>query len=138
MMRRSRDFRTVEDYDCFVQKAVAERDSKRERVSEELKVLKQPSKEVWYEPRQHSLTVSGWSTVSIEGATYSVPSRFIGQKLKALLDSETMRIYYNRHLVKTERRKVYQLSPFDFSPTSKTRSLPQLSVSGRTLSPRCF
>ncbi len=59
----------------------------------------------WYEPKQYTVTVSGWSTVAIGGAVYSVPSRFIGQKLKALVDSEEVRIYYGKHLILTVSRR---------------------------------
>lgn len=59
----------------------------------------------WYEPKQYSVTVSGWSTVSLNGATYSVPSRFIGQKLKALVDDQEVRIYFGKHLVLNAPRR---------------------------------
>jgi hypothetical protein len=68
-------------------------------LQEELRLLTPLPAADWYEPKQYSVTVTGWSTVSLAGATYSVPSRFIGQKLKALVDNDWVAIYYAQHLV---------------------------------------
>lgn len=100
LLRTDRNFSSIEEYDKFLQAAVAERNRQRhERVQDELKCLIELPSNEWYEPRQHAVTVSGWSTISIDGATYSIPSRFIGTKLKALVDAEMVRVYFGRHLV---------------------------------------
>lgn len=100
MLRGDRNFSSVEDYEKFLNTAIAERNKLRyDRICEELKVLVPLPAEDWYEPKQHSVLVSGWSTISVDGATYSIPSRFIGQKLKALVDPEYVRVYFGRHLV---------------------------------------
>jgi hypothetical protein len=99
-LRGSREFTSVEEYDRFLQQAVVERNRQRsERMSEEMKLLQPLPAVDWYEPKQYWSTVTGWSTVTVAGATYSVPSRFIGQKLKTLADFESIRVFYGRHLV---------------------------------------
>jgi hypothetical protein len=105
-LRGSREFNTVDEYEQFLRTAVTERNRQRaERLSEEMKVLHSLPLVDWYEPRQYSSTVTGWSTVTVAGATYSVPSRFIGQKLRILADFESVRIFYGRHLVLQAAKK---------------------------------
>lgn len=99
-LRGSREFASVEEYDRFLQQATAERNRVRaERLAIEMPLLKPIPAVAWYEPKQYWSTVTGWSTITVGGATYSVPSRFIGQKLKILADFESVRVFYGRHLV---------------------------------------
>jgi transposase len=101
-IRGHRDFRDQADYESFLAEAVVERNRLRHaRVQEELAVLKALPQNQWYEPKQHDCTVSAWSTVSMSGAVYSVPSRFIGQKLKGLVHGQTVSVYFGRHVVLT-------------------------------------
>jgi hypothetical protein len=79
--------------------------SRKERLEEELKVLTQLPKGTWNEPKEYSASVTGWSTISIDKAVYSVPSRFIGQKLKALAYYDTVKVYFGRHVVLEVARK---------------------------------
>lgn len=106
-LRFSRDFASVEEYDRFLQAAVTERNRLRtDRLTEEMKLLKPLPEAEWYEPRQYTVTVSGWSTVAINGAVYSVPSRFIGQKLRALVSKRSVRVYYGTHpVLQTDRQE---------------------------------
>jgi len=105
-LRGSREFRSADEYDQFLQQAVAERNRQRkERLEEELRLLRPLPATAWYEPRQHAVTVTAWSTISAGGAVYSVPSRFIGQRLRVLIDYESVRVYYGRHLVQEAPRK---------------------------------
>ena len=106
-LRRSRNFSTLADYESFLSQATAERNRLRhERLKEELTVLSPLPQADWYEPKQYSASVTAWSTISIDGAVYSVPSRFIGQKLKVLVARDQIRAYYNRHLVMECQRQV--------------------------------
>ena len=105
-MRGSRDFKSLEDYDSFLQSIVAERNRcRREKVAQEKPLLKALPKCSWDEPQQVSIGVTAWSTVRILKATYSVPSRFIGQKLKGLIHFERIEVYYGSHLIETFPRK---------------------------------
>lgn len=99
-LRCDRNFATLEDYEQYLKKATTERNRLRsERLHEEKCAQLSLPQSDWYEPKQYSMTVSAWSTVSMGGITYSVPSRFIGQKLKGIAANKRVRIYYNRHLV---------------------------------------
>jgi hypothetical protein len=99
-LRGDRNFRTVEDYETYLEQATLERNRLRQsRLEEELALLIPLPKTEWYEPKQYSTTVTAWSTVSMSGVTYSVPSRYIGQKLRGLVFKDQVRIYYGRHLV---------------------------------------
>jgi hypothetical protein len=105
-LRGSREFASVEDYERFLDDAVAERNRHRaERLKEEISILKAVPANDWYEPRQYSATVTAWSTISVGGVLYSVPSRFIGQKLRVLVDFQTVKVYYGRHLILQAPRK---------------------------------
>ena len=105
-LRGSRDFASVEEYERFLDDAVAERNRQRaERLKEEIPLLKALPANDWYDPRQYSSTVSAWSTISVGGAIYSVPSRFIGQKLRVLADYESVKVYYGRHLILQAQRR---------------------------------
>jgi hypothetical protein len=99
-LRGSRNFRDLAEYEKYLKDAEAERNRLRQdRLQEEMKFLLPLPIDEWYDPKQFSVTVSGWSTVAISGAVYSVPSRYIAQKLKALVNKNTVRIYYNSHLL---------------------------------------
>lgn len=99
-LRGHRNFRDLPEYENYLKQALQERNRLRhDRFQEELKLLIPLPRQEWSEPKQYAVTVSAWSTVSMAGATYSVPSRYIGQRLKSLVERDEVRVYYNRHLV---------------------------------------
>lgn len=105
-LRGDRNFKSIEEYEQFLQTAVLERNRHRaERLAVEMPLLSPLPKTDWYEPKQYVSTVTGWSTITVSGATYSVPSRFIGQQLRILADFERVRVLYGRHLVLEAPRK---------------------------------
>jgi transposase len=105
-LRGSREFKSIEEYDRYLQNAVTERNRHRhERLQEELQFLTTMPATDWYDPRQYAATVNAWSTIGVGGALYSVPSRYIGQKLRVLADYESVRVYYGRHLIISAPRK---------------------------------
>lgn len=105
-LRRSRNFSTVSEYENYLRQAVAERNRLRaDRLNEERKFLKPLPQEEWYEPKQFAVTVSAWSTVSVNGAVYSVPCRFIGQRLRALMNKDQVRVYFGKHVVLACQRR---------------------------------
>ena len=105
-LRGSRDFRSIEEYESYLHCMVRERNRQRsERVQEELKVLLPLPRGTWDEPREYSPTVTAWSTISVDGAVYSVPSRFIGQRLKALAFYDRVKVLYGKHLIQEVERR---------------------------------
>ncbi|MBX9666051.1 MAG: hypothetical protein K2X93_00475 [Candidatus Obscuribacterales bacterium] len=105
-LRRSRDFKSQEAYDAFIQTMARERNKHRqERLREELPHLQELPRESWNEPLESTPMVTAWSTIRVEGATYSVPSRYIGQKLKAFAYYDLVEVFYGKHLLLTSPRK---------------------------------
>lgn len=102
----NRDFKSVEEYQKFLNSMTSERNVQRkDRLAEELKVLLPLPKGAWDESKEYSVSVTAFSTVSIDGAIYSVPSRFIGIKLRATASYDKIKIYYGRHLVSEAVRR---------------------------------
>ncbi|MBX9692241.1 MAG: IS21 family transposase [Cyanobacteria bacterium] len=102
LLRGSRDFGSVDAYERYLKQMVAARNkSRREKVTEELKHLKPLPHELLKELKELTLTVSGWSTVVIQRSVYSVPSRFIGIKLRAIVSADTIELYYGTKKVAT-------------------------------------
>lgn len=105
-LRGSRDFRSREAYEEYLQDMLRDRNKqRRERLVEETSLLKPLPKENWDEPEQASATVTAWSTIRVARATYSVPSRYIGQKLKALVYFDTVEVYYGKNLIESCPKK---------------------------------
>lgn len=99
-LRGGRDFRILDEYEEYLAEMVRERNKhRRERLAEEMKHLRQLPAGIWNEVKEYSASVTAWSTISIEGAVYSVPSRFISTRLKVLVSYDKLKIMYGRHIV---------------------------------------
>lgn len=95
-LRGSRDFVSVAEYEKFIRRILDQRNKKRrERLSEEMQVMNPLPERDWNDPTEESTTVTASSIVCIQNATYSVPARLIGRKLKALIYPETIRLFLN-------------------------------------------
>jgi len=96
VLRGSRDFDSVENYEQFVQ-ATLDRTHNRHldaRLSEERALLsKLPARRL---PAYTSSTpkVRKWSTIQVRARVYSVPSRLIGHEVEARLFPNTVEIWY--------------------------------------------
>lgn len=99
-LRGSRNFASLEEYEAYLSSIVSERNTQRqERLAEEMKRLTSLPAGAWNEAKEFSVSVTAFSTISIDSAIYSVPSRFISVKLKALAYHDKIKVYYGRHLV---------------------------------------
>ena len=88
-LRRSRDFASEADYEAFVQRACAGANLTRtKRLAEEVARLRPLPATRYPQTEEHALQVSGFSTVRVKQAAYSVPSRLIGAQVKVYV-SET-------------------------------------------------
>jgi transposase len=100
MLRRSRDFPSVAEYEKFIRKVLDQRNKlRRERLAEEIFVLQDLPARAWNSPVELRTTVTPWSTVTIDKAVYSVPARLIGMRLRALSYPETIRLFLGPTLV---------------------------------------
>jgi hypothetical protein len=72
---------------------------RKERLAEEMAVLKDLPERDWNDPVEQRTTVTGFSTVTLDKATYSVPARLIGVRLRALLYPDVVRMFLGPTLV---------------------------------------
>jgi len=99
-LRGSRDFPTRSAYEDFFKSVIYRRNKDRkERLAEELKLLKELPRRSWNEPQELFVSVSPWSTVTILRSIYSVPSRLVGAKLRALVHSNKVELYFGKNRV---------------------------------------
>jgi hypothetical protein len=100
MLRRSRDFSSVSEYEMFVRRILDQRNKQRKaRLAEEMDVLKDLPERDWNDPIEQRTTVTAWSTVTVDKAVYSVPARLIGVRLRALIYPGTVRMFLGPTLV---------------------------------------
>lgn len=106
VIRGSRDFDSVEDYERFV-RSVLDEDHNRHvssRLEEERARLRPlPAKRL---PAYTTTTprVRKWSTIRVRARTYSVASRLIGHQVEARLYPDTLEIWYRDTRVETYPR----------------------------------
>lgn len=95
-LRGSKNFYSVAEYEKFIRRILDRRNSKRQqRLAEEMSVMKPLPERDWNDPIEETTTVTAFSTIIVDQATYSVPARLIGKKLRALLYPETIRFFLN-------------------------------------------
>lgn len=99
-MRGSTDFSSLEEYEKFVRQILDQRNRRRkERLAEERLLMSDLPARGWNDPLEESVGVMSFSTVSIGRAIYSVPSRLIGYRLRALIYPEMIRLFFGSRLV---------------------------------------
>lgn len=99
-LRGSRDFSSQEAYEDFVREIVTKRNKhRRQRLAEEIELLKDLPSRDWHDPKEYWPQVTAWSTITVDKAVYSVPSRMIGVKVKALAYPDKIEVYYGNNLV---------------------------------------
>jgi hypothetical protein len=100
MLRGSRDFASVSEYEKFVQDLLDQRNEpRRERLKLELAVMKALPVRDWSSPTRHAVRVNKYSTISVDSAVYSVPNRLIGARLRVLAYPNTIRAFFHTTLV---------------------------------------
>src|SRR5262249_53866347 len=104
-LRGNRNFASQAAYEEFVATIVYRRNKDRKlRLTEELAALQELPRRHWDEPRELQVSVSPWSTVVVFRSTYSVPSRLIGMKLKALVYSDRIELYFGTKEIQSMQR----------------------------------
>jgi hypothetical protein len=99
-LRGSRDFSSIADYEEFFRELLKRRNKDRkQRLDEELRLLPEVPTRCWSDPKELWLTVSPWSTIIVFRSTYSVPSRLIGVKVRALVYRDRVEIYYGKKCI---------------------------------------
>lgn len=105
VIRGSRDFASVDDYEAFVRGVVAESNRSRgQKLSLERERLRPlPSSTVPFHTTFHP-HVTCWSTVRVGGRIYSVPSRLIGHDVEVRQHSDMVEVFYAGKLAETMPR----------------------------------
>jgi Integrase core domain len=100
MLRRSRDFASVAEYESFIRRILDQRNKQRKaRLIEEMDLLKDLPARDWNDPIEQRTTVTAFSTVTLGKAVYSVPARLIGVRLRGLIYPDTVRLFLGPTLV---------------------------------------
>jgi hypothetical protein len=93
-VRGSRDFASRAAYERFLQDLVCKRNLNRQKRFEEEREALRPLPHAPLAPcREIQVTVSRFSTIQVNGNTYSVPSRLIGSTLTVRIRAETLECY---------------------------------------------
>lgn len=102
MIRQSRDFKTLEDYQEFLDKIKIKRNFfKKERIAEELKNLKPLPEKMFNEATILAARVNVCSTIQVLSVTYSVPSRLIGLWLKVVVSRGKIELMHGGKILHT-------------------------------------
>jgi len=97
ILRGSRDFASVEEYDRFVEGVLKEANSRRrKRLEEELARMRALPSSRLAEYREYASVVSSHSLIHVNKHTYSVPSRLIGHTLRVHLHESELKVYLGR------------------------------------------
>lgn len=100
LLRGNRNFADLDEYQAFLDGVKERRNKGRlERLAEEMKLLKALPERRWSDPVELRVGVTPWSTIVVLGCTYSVPSRLIGHKLRALVTPDLIMVLYGKRLV---------------------------------------
>jgi len=97
ILRGSREFATLADYDRFVLGVVRAANAQRQkRLAEELACMRPLAVERLAEYREYEPVVSSHSLIRVRKHTYSVPSRLIGHTLRVELHEAELKVYLAR------------------------------------------
>ena len=104
-LRGTRDFASLEQYEAFLHQVVATRNAQRqERLTEELAVMRSLPVRPLPAWREEFATVTRWSTVRVARKAYSVPSRLIGERLRARVFAAHIELWRGTDRVGVYRR----------------------------------
>lgn len=95
LLRGSRDFAGTEIYERWLwEKMEAANRLRHAKLAEELAVMRPLMVSRLPEYREESVVVTSWSTVRVRRNTYSVPSRLIGETVRAHVYEQRLAVYH--------------------------------------------
>ena len=95
LVRGSRDFETKEAWQLFVDKTVRTQNGKRgDLFQTELLAMRELKVAKLTEFTEQEIRVNEWSTVRVKECAYSVPSRLIGERVRARVFEERIEVWY--------------------------------------------
>jgi len=100
LLRGSRDFNALEEYDAFVEGVLQAANAKRQkRLAEELAVMRPLPETALAEYREFEPVVSSQSLIRVNKHTYSVPSRLIGRTLRVEQHEAELKVHLEREFL---------------------------------------
>lgn len=115
LLRGSRDFDSEADYDHFVEGVLgAANEHRASKVAEELAVMKELPPVRLCEFSEEDCRVGCYSTVRVKHAVYSVPARYIGQRLRARVYEQRVELYRGSEQVLEVPRSVDRKPRIDY------------------------
>lgn len=100
LLRGSYDFASLEEYQLFVDSVVSKLNRRcRERFDEERAHLQPLPKRRTQDYAEHRVLVSSSSSFELKRVTYTVPSRFIGERLYVQLYDERLELFHGHERV---------------------------------------
>jgi hypothetical protein len=105
LVRGHRDFESVDAYERWVQAILEKANRLRAtKVAEELAAMRQLSVQRLAEYSEVFVPVTSWSTIRVSRNTYSVPSRLIGERVRARIHDDRVEVFYGgQHQLTVER-----------------------------------
>lgn len=95
LVRRSRDFESVELYETWMQSVATKANALRaKKVAEELTAMKVLNVARLPEYREEQPLVTGWSTIRVKENTYSVPSRLVGEYVRVHVYDAKLEVFH--------------------------------------------
>lgn len=95
LLRGSRDFDSVEDYERFLHGVMeAANNLRRKRLDEELACMRKLSVKRLPDHTEVRVRVTKWSTIRVKNNTYSVPSRLIDERVRVRVYDGRIEVYF--------------------------------------------
>lgn len=95
LMRSSRDFATIRDYEMWLQDIVDRSNRQRgDKVAEDLAAMRPLTAEPVPEFSELDVGVTSWSTIRVQHNAYSVPARLIGETVRVRLWDDRIEVYF--------------------------------------------
>ena len=99
LLRGSRDFESAEAWQAFIDDVTRKANLGRgERVTEELRLMRELNVARLPEFAEEIAQVSEWSTIRVKQCAYSVPARLIGEVLRVRLYEDRLEAYFGQKL----------------------------------------
>jgi hypothetical protein len=96
LLRGHRDFESVDDWQSFIDNVVRKHNQRKDRrIAEEMSTMRELNVGKLPEFVEEDVCVSEWSTVRIKYCAYSVPSRLIGEWIKARIFEDRIEVWYS-------------------------------------------
>ena len=105
LLRGSRDFVSLEDYQQFLQALLARLNGgRRSRLAEEMAVMRELPERRMESCKRERVKVDSGSLIYADRNVYSVPSRLIGEQVEARLYTDRVEIWYGQRKVEQMAR----------------------------------